>query len=198
LALCLGGAAAGAQQFEPRPGLAAVGSDATGVFVIGGMDIGETEVTLLAFVHNGRILQVHSRRAGAWLAKRSGSTGGKAIAPTSFDELGAIALGFDTDVRCLPESIRRDFARAADIVPPAERTGCTEREPHLGGSRPLPVSAAPAVRSVAGNCGSINCRTVYAHPSTNNESFRIKLGLEQAVWGFEGYGIVAVWGIPDG
>jgi hypothetical protein len=158
-----------AQQFEPRLGLAALDSGATGVFEIGAVDIGQVEAVLRALVHNGKILQVHSKRAGTWLAKRNGSTGGKLIAPTILDELATIAGGLDTNVRCQPAAVRAEFARVAGVVLFDAGASC---RPGDSFQRQRPDAASQT-------------------------AFQIKVEREQSTWTFEGYGIVAIWNIPE-
>lgn len=169
-----------AQQFEPRPGLEALASSATGVFEIGAVDIGPVEAVLRALVHNGQILQIHSRRADEWLAKRSGSAGGKSIAPTTLDELTHIAGGLDTNVRCESSIVRAEFARAADVVLLAGASDCR---------------VAPAARRI--DCNAISCSVSYRN-AAQPTGFRIKVDPERATWFFEGYGIVAIWALPEG
>ena len=162
-------ASAQVQQFEPRIGLQALENGATGVFEIGAVDIDQVEAVLRALVHNGQILQVHSKRAGTWLAKRNGSTGGKLIAPTALDELAMIAGGLDINVRCQPASIRAEFARAAGVVLFDAGASCQ------------PGDSIQRQRHVASSKGA----------------FQIKVEREQSTWAFEGYGIVAIWSIPE-
>ncbi|MCM2310566.1 MAG: hypothetical protein NDI84_04105 [Steroidobacteraceae bacterium] len=183
-----------AQQFEPRPGLQALGSGATGVFEIGAVDIGRAETVLRALVHNGQILQVHGRRADEWLAKRNGSVGGKTISPTTLDELVHIAGGLDTDVRCGSSTVRADFARAADVVLLEGTTECRRATD--------PSTANPKGRSPAAvdgrriDCSAISC-SVSQRDATAPTRFQIKVDPGRATWGFEGYGIVAIWSLPD-
>lgn len=185
---------AGAQQFEPRPGIEALASGATGVFEIGAVDIGQVEAVLRALVHNGQILQVHSRQAGAWLAKRSGSAGGKPVSPTTLDELAHVAGGLDTDVRCESAALRADFARAADVVLLAAGAGCA---PGAKAPSASPVRSQPAAgegRRV--DCGTADCRVLYRH-TLPAAGFQIRFDPERLTWSFEGYGIVAVWSVPE-
>jgi hypothetical protein len=183
-----------AQQFEPRPGLEALASGATGVFEIGAVDIGQVEAVLRALVHNGQILQVHSRQAGEWLAKRSGSVGGKSIAPTTLDELAHVAGGLDTDVRCVPATVRADFVRAADIVLLAAGDYCKRRASVAPEDR---APGAPATNAAGRiDCGAASCRVQY-QAATPTAGFQIKFEPKQSTWTFEGYGIVAIWSIPE-
>ena len=184
-----------AQQFEPRPGLQALASGATGVLEIGAVDIGQVEVVLRALVHNGQVLQVHSLRGGEWLAKRSGSLGGKTLAPTTLDALAHVAGGIDIDVRCQPPAVRAEFARAADVLPPAGSIDCSRA------ATPQPPGrighAAGAADPPPVDCGAIGCRVLYRH-ATASAAFQIRFDPQRSIWGFEGYGIVAIWTIPDG
>jgi hypothetical protein len=183
------------QQFEPRPGLAALASGATGVFEIGAVDIGQSEAVLRALVHNGQILQVHSRQAGQWLAKRGNSVGGKSLGPTTLDELTQIAGGLDVDVRCESSSVRAEFSRAADVVLLGASTDCRPRtEPSSVDRSPHPstVGESPGI-----DCGTTGCRVLYRHV-LKTAGFQISFNPERLTWGFEGYGIIAVWSVPDG
>lgn len=183
-----------AQQFEPRPGLQALGSGATGVFEIGAVDIGRAETVLRALVHNGQILQVHGRRADEWLAKRSGSAGGKSMAPTTLDELAHVAGGMDTDVRCASPTVRAEFARAADVV---LLEGAPECRRAADPSTVNPKGRSPAaVDTRRIDCSAISC-SVSPGNATAPTGFQIKVDPERATWGFEGYGIVAIWSLPD-
>lgn len=157
-----------AQRFEPRPGLEALDTGATGVFEIGAVDIDQVEAVLRALVHNGQILQVHSKRAGTWLAKRNGSMGGKPIAPTTLDELAVIAGGLDTNVRCQPAAVRAQFARVAGVV----------------------------LLDAGASCQGDSVQR-QRHVAASNTAFQIKVDREQSTWAFQGYGIVAIWNIPE-
>ena len=163
------GSPAHAQQFEPRAGLEALDAGATGVFEIGAVDMDQVEAVLHALVHNGQILQVHSKRAGTWLAKRNGSMGGKPIMPTTLDELAVIAGGLDTNVRCQPAAVRAQFARVAGVVLLDAGTACQ------------PGDSLQRQRHVA----------------SSKTAFQIKVDREQSTWAFQGYGIVAIWNIPE-
>lgn len=184
-----------ALQFEPRAGLQALAAGATGIFEIGAADIGQVEVVLRALVHNGQVLQVHSLRDGKWLAKRSGSLGGKAIAPTALDELAHVAGGLDTDVRCRPSAVRTEFARVAGVVPPPPRADCGNRAQPPATSRARP--AVPVANPGQTDCGAIGCRVVYRY-AIATAAFQIEVDPERSIWGFTGYGIVAIWTIPEG
>jgi len=156
--------AAGEPLFEPGPGLRSLDSAATGVFELGSVRFGKESGRLQALVHHGRVLQVHCRYDGRWLAKRGGSSGGKAIAPTKFDELSAIAGGLNQDVRRAPAATRESFARAAGLV---------FFDDAVTTSRPLPASRI------------------------SSELFVVSSDPENGRWSFEGYGIVAIWPLPQ-
>ena len=158
-----------AQQFEPRPGLEALDTGATGIFEIGAVDIDQVEAVLRALVHNGQILQVHSKRAGTWLAKRYGSMGGKSITPTTLDELTVIAGGLDTNVRCQPAAVRAQFARVAGVV----------------------------LFDAGASCQPGDSLQRQRHVAASKTAFQIKVDREQSTWAFQGYGIVAIWNIPE-
>ncbi len=183
-----------AQQFEARPGLQALATNATGVFEIGAVGLGQIETVLRALVHNGQILQVHSRHGGQWLAKRSGSVGGKAITPTRLDALAQIAGGLDVDVRCASPDVRASFARAADIVLLADPADCRARANSASTESGQSGSIVAGTTRIA--CHAGGCRVLHGS-GTPPAGFQVRINPGPATWGFEGYGIVAVWTIPD-
>jgi hypothetical protein len=180
-----------AQQFEPRPGIDALSSGATGVFEIGAVDIDRLPAVLRALVHNGQLLQVHSKRTETWLAKRSGSLGGKSVAPTALDELAVIAGGVDTDVRCQPAAIRAEFARVAGVVMAVDGTSC----PVANASPRATRATRPPTAGT--DCSANGCRIFRQDSATRTTAFTIEIERESATWRFVGYGIIAVWGIPE-
>ena len=189
---------ADAQQFGPGPRLGALEAGATGVFELGTVSFGRSQVDLRALVHNGQVLEVHSRHRDRWLAKRSGSVGGKAIVPTKLDELAAIAGGLNVDVRRSPSRVQKEFGRAAGLVA-------------LGGGEPVAGRAvldalgvwissglsAAITPAAATDCGPIGCRVFHRHGESQPAGFRLSVDDRREIWGFEGYGIVAIWSIPD-
>jgi hypothetical protein len=190
-----GALAAGEPQFQPGPGLGSLDSGATGVYELGSVRFGKESGRLQALVHHGRVLQVHCRHDGRWLAKRNGSSGGKAIAPTKFDELSVIAGGLNQDIRQAPAAVRESFARAAGLVvldanTPEPRPSAKVRAPAL--ARFQLVSAANA-----STCGAIGCRVIHRHDTAGAERFVVSADPENGRWGFEGYGIVAIWPVPQ-
>lgn len=189
-------AEASAQHFEPGPGLHLLGAGATGVLDLGVVRFGDATVVLRALAHNGQVLQVHGRLGGTWLAKRSGSMGGKLLAPTTLDRLVALS-GSDADVRCSARAVREEFARVAAIVLLDSSNGC--------GSGPretrAPAAASPGHDAIspdqpAHGCGPIGCRLIYQY-GRGPDSITIRLDQGRQLWGFEGNGIVAIWGVPD-
>lgn len=58
------------------------------------------------------------------------------------------------------------------------------------------VGNSPATRN--GGCGPIGCGVLFHHAVGNRTAFTIRVAPERLLWGFEGYGIVAIWAIPDG
>ena len=187
--------AAGEPQFQPGPGLGSLDSGATGVYELGSVRFGKESGRLQALVHHGRVLQVHCRHDERWLAKRGGSSGGKAIAPTKFDELSVIAGGLNQDIRQAPAAVRESFARAAGLVlldantPPPKPS--TDRRAKAGPRFQL-ISAANA-----STCGAIGCRVIHRHDTAGAERFVLSADPENGRWGFEGYGIVAIWPMPQ-
>lgn len=185
-----------AQHFEPGPGLVLLDSRATGVFDLGVVRFGNEFVVLRALAQDGRVLQVHGRQGPYWLAKRRGSAGGKPLIPTTLDTLVALG-GSNTDVRCSAEGTRQLFARTAGIVllvPPGSCSGAmrswqasTTEAPTLGVARPGSAST---------DCGPIGCRVLYRYGQVP-DGFSIHVNQSRQVWGFQGNGIVAIWGVPD-
>lgn len=188
---------ASVQQFQPRPGIEALANGATGVFELGAVDFGGAPAVIRALVHNGQVLQVHSKHGNAWLAKRSGSIGGKAIVATKLDELAAIAGGIDNDVRLQAPAIRQQFARAADVTI-LGATGASRWTPTAAVARGL-GAALDAVTSTAraADCMAIGCRVLYRHAAGGGAVFQVTLANDRSAWSFEGYGIVAIWLVPE-
>lgn len=187
--------AASEPRFQPGLGLASLDSGATGVYELGTVQFGNESGRLQALVHHGRVLQVHCRHDDRWLAKRSGSTGGKAVAPTKFDELATIAGGLNRDVRRAPAMARASFARAAGLVffgdgSTADGPSAASRNPRRWQPRLVPTAQASS-------CGSIGCRAIYRHGAAGAERFIVASDTENGLWGFEGYGIVAIWPMPQ-
>jgi len=118
VAAAFAGTAATADEarFRAGPGAASLPSGATGLYELGTVGLGHGSAQVRALVHHGRILQVHALHDGRWLAKRSGSSGGKTAAPPKFDELAAIAGGINVDLRDLPAPARERFIEAAGLV----------------------------------------------------------------------------------
>lgn len=187
--------ASGEPLFQPGRGLTSLDSGATGVYELGSVRFGKESGRLQALVHHGRVLQVHCRHDDRWLAKRGGSSGGKAIAPTKLDELSAIAGGLNQDIRQAPAAVRESFARAAGLVlldtdTSAPRPSTDRRVP--AGSRFQLVATANA-----STCGAIGCRVIHRHDTAGAERFVVSADPENGRWGFEGYGIVAIWPVPQ-
>ena len=190
-----GALAAGEPQFQPGPGITSLDSGATGVYELGSVRFGKESGRLQVLVHHGRVLQVHCRHDDRWLAKRGGSSGGKAIAPTKLDELSAIAGGLNQDIRQAPAAVRASFARAAGLVlldtnTPAPRPNADARAP----ARPRFQLVSTANAST---CGAIGCRVIHRHDTAGAERFVVSADPENGSWGFEGYGIVAIWPVPQ-
>ena len=122
--------------------------------------------------------------------------GGKLLAPTTLDRLVALS-GSDADVRCSARAVREEFARVAAIVLLDSSNGC--------GSGPretrAPAAASPGHDAIspdqpAHGCGPIGCRLIYQY-GRGPDSITIRLDQGRQLWGFEGNGIVAIWGVPD-
>jgi hypothetical protein len=186
-----------AQQFQPGAGLGSLDSGATGVYELGAVSFGRSQVDLRALVHNGQVLEVHGRHRDRWLAKRSGSVGGKAIAPIKLDELAAIAGGLNVDVRRSSSKVQQNFRRAAGLV------ALAGGEPVAGPAVPDAIRAwiasglsAAISPAAASDCGAIGCRVFHRHGVSQFAGFRLSVDEGREAWGFEGYGIVAIWAIP--
>jgi hypothetical protein len=54
--------------------------------------------------------------------------------------------------------------------------------------------AASGARKV--DCSSVDCRVLYRH-TLPAAGFQIRFDPERLTWSFEGYGIVAIWSIPE-
>lgn len=187
--------AAAAQVFKPSPGLAGLESGATGIYELGTVTLANASVGLRALLHNGQVLQVHSRHDGRWLARRSGSMGGKAVAPTKFDELAAIAGGLNIDVRGGQLGMQQQFARTAGLVL-LQPTGNTAQSPPTGQPGPA-LGNGKTTRKVATECAPASCRVIANHDRSGATGFTIALDNAASVWSFTGYGIVAVWPVPQ-
>ena len=194
-AIATGALAASGPEFRPGPGLASLDSGATGVYELGSVHFGGESGRVQALVHHGRVLQVHCRHDGRWLAKRSGSSGGKAIAPTKFDELSVIAGGLNQDIRRAPAAVRESFARAAGLV--LLDTNAPAPAPNASARAPVDVRFQLVATAAASTCGPIGCRVIHRHDTSGAESFVVSVDPENGRWGFEGYGIVAIWPVPQ-
>lgn len=185
-----------AQHFEPGPGLALLDSGATGIFDLGVIRFNDEFVVLRALAQDGRVLQVHGRQGPYWLAKRRGSAGGRPLIPTDLDTLVALG-GRDTDVRCSAAATRQSFARTAGIVLLASPGDCSDTAHHwrTSATQALPLGA---VRSgtESNDCGPIGCRILYRYGQVP-DGFSIRVSEGRRIWGFEGNGIVAIWGVPE-
>lgn len=174
LLFLLSAAVGHADAFRAGPGIQALDDRATGVYALGWVSFGGSAIQLQALLQNGEVLQVQGRRGSTWLAKRSGSHGGKPLPPTRFDELAAIS-GLNTDIRHAAISIQQQFSRSAGIEPPA--------------------APPPSAQANAG-CAITPCRTLHEQFATPSGGFRINVSDDRNVWSFEGFGIVAIWAVP--
>jgi hypothetical protein len=182
------------ERFSPAPGLAVLDASVTGVYLLGTVRFGATDADIVALVHGGQVLDVHSRHRGRWLAKRAGSAGGKGLAPPRFDQLASIAGGIDMDVRALPGPVQEKFAATAGVVilglpsiGTPDRAGTPYND--TGSGRPGVASGQ--------DCAPIDCQLLYQHPGRHGPRFKVSLDSAQGTWRFEGYGIVAVWSAPE-
>jgi hypothetical protein len=185
---------ANAFEFRPDAGAASLDSRATGIFDLGELRSGRHSARVRALVHHGRVLQVHGRLEGRWLAKSSGSSGGKSMSPSKFDELVAIAGGVNRDVRQASADVRRSFSTAAELMPIVGMTAFRVR----GGEPDYSYLAAfwPVATASAADCGALGCEALYRYESRQSEGFRIAVDVSSGHWGFQGFGIVAIWALP--
>lgn len=51
--------------------------------------------------------------------------------------------------------------------------------------------------AAAAECGAIGCRLIHRHGEPQSAGFRLSVDDGRDAWGFEGYGIVAIWAIPE-
>lgn len=189
LALAAANAAA-ADLFRTGPGVSGIEAGVTGIYELGTVTLANTTVGLRALLQNGQVLQVQSRHEGRWLARRSGSAGGKLIAPTSFDALTAITGGVNVDVRQMPPAKRQQFAATAGLVVLGDvPAGNQALQP---GARAATTQTGSSVAQCAGR----TCR-VSVRRGGGATSFLVELDDENSTWSFTGYGIVAIWPIPQ-
>jgi hypothetical protein len=168
----------------------------TGIYLLGRAHLPGDPIEVYALLHNGEILQVHARLRGSWLAKRHGSSGGKDLAPSRFDELMAIAGGADRDVRAQGARVHADFARVGGLLRLDPGRPATEgRAFKRPGART--TGLALIERAHASDCGVIGCVELYRRAASDGRGFVIRIGVDRSTWSFEGYGIVSVWGVPS-
>lgn len=175
-----------AQLFRAGPGLAGIESSATGIYELGTVTLANASVGLRALLHNGQVLQVQCRHDGHWLARRSGSVGGKPVAPTGFDALAAIAGGMNANVRHMSPAKQQQFASTAGLVVLAAPEGSPSVQP----SRPQ------GPRTATTKCVATACRITVSRGEVASE-FTIALDDDASIWSFSGYGIVAIWPVPQ-
>jgi hypothetical protein len=185
---------ANAFEFRLDAGAASLDSRATGIFDLGELRSGQRSARVRALVHHGRVLQVHGRLEGRWLAKTSGSSGGKPMSPSKFDELVAIAGGVNRDVRQASADVRRSFSTAAELMPIARTSAA--RVNGVASEDWFVLGISPVSTASAADCGALGCEALYQHESHHSEGFRIAVDASSGHWGFQGFGIVAIWALP--
>jgi len=176
--------------FQAGPGLAGIEDSATGIYELGTVTFANTKVGLRALLHNGQVLQVQSRHENRWLAQRSGSVGGKSVAPTSFDALAAITGGMNVDVRQMQPQKQQQFASTAGLV---------VLQAPLGSSLSGQQAALPAPqqsRGAVAKCAATTCQITVSRGGAAT-GFTIALDAAASIWSFTGYGIVAIWPVPQ-
>ena len=62
-------------------------------------------------------------------------------------------------------------------------------------TQPPGAHSAPQARKT--DCDANGCRVLHRNATAPTIAFKIELERAQATWRFEGYGIVAIWGIPE-
>ncbi len=189
-------AVAETDRFVPTAALGAANERATGIYLLGRAYLPGDPVELYALLHNGDVLQVHARLRGSWLAKRHGSSGGKELAPSRFDELMAIAGGPDRDVRAQGAKVHADFARVGGLLRLEPGSAAAEGRSVKGpGTRTTRLALIEQAH--ASDCGEIGCVELYRRAAGDGRGFVIRVGVDRSTWSFEGYGIVSVWGVPS-
>jgi hypothetical protein len=121
--------------------------------------------------------------------------GGKAVAPTKFDELTAIAGGLNLDVRRMQPDTQQQFARTAGLVV-LESMANTSKSPPAAQQGPAPGTGG-STRKVAMECAQAGCRVTVNLDRSGSTSFHIALDDAASIWSFTGYGIVALWPVPQ-
>jgi hypothetical protein len=179
-----------AELFRAGPGVAGIETGATGIYELGTVTLANTTVGLRALLQNGQVLQVQSRHADRWLARRSGSVGGKLIAPTSFDVLTAITGGVNVDVRQMQPEKRQQFAATAGLVVLDDGVGSSQSP------RSAARTSTARSGSAVAHCAVSSCR-ISVSRGGNATIFSIALDDAAATWSFTGYGIVAIWPVPQ-
>jgi hypothetical protein len=183
-------------RFEPAAAAAGTGGRVTGIYLLGRAYLPGDPVEVYALLHNGEVLQVHARLSGHWLAKRYGSSGGKQLAPSRFDELMAIAGGADRDVRALGAKVHADFARVGGLLR-LDATGPGAEGHALKGPATRIIGLTLIERANASECGEIGCVELFRRAAGDGRGFVVRIGVDRSTWSFEGYGIVSVWGVPS-
>jgi hypothetical protein len=189
-------AIAESDRFEPSAVSAGTGVRATGIFLLGRAYLPGDPVEVYALLHNGEVLQVHARQRGRWLAKRHGSSGGKQLAPSRFDELMAIAGGADRDVRAQGAKVHADFARVGGLLR-LDSNGSAAEGHAVKGPATRSTGLVLIEQAHASDCGAIGCVELYRRAAGDGRGYVIRIGVDRATWSFEGYGIVSVWGVPS-
>ncbi|MGL6222914.1 MAG: hypothetical protein ACRC6L_04950 [Steroidobacteraceae bacterium] len=182
--------ATAAPLFLAGPGLVGIESGATGIYELGTVTLANATVGLRALLHNGQVLQVQSRHEGRWLARRSGSVGGKPITPTSFDALAAITGGMNVDVRQMQPQKQRQFASTAGLVVLQSPPGSS-----LAGQQAA-LAAPQQSRGAVAKCAATTCQITVSRGGAAT-GFTIALDDAASTWSFTGYGIVAIWPVPQ-
>jgi len=176
--------------FQAGLGLAGIESSATGIYELGTVNLANAAVGLRALLHNGQVLQVQSRHDGRWLARRSGSVGGKPVAPTSFDALAEITGGMNVDVRGMPPHKQQQFASTAGLV--VLQAPTSSSLPGQQAALPAPQQSRGAVAK----CAATTCQITVSRGGAAT-GFTIALDAAASIWSFTGYGIVAIWPVPQ-
>jgi hypothetical protein len=190
-------AVAEADRFESTAQSSTATARATGIFLLGRAYLPDDPVEVYALLHNGDILQVHARLGGRWLAKRHGSSGGKELAPSRFDELMAIAGGANRDVRAQGGKVHADFARVGGLLRLEQGRAAAAGRGVVNGQDSRKTLPSLIETAQASDCGEIGCVEIFRLAVDEGRGFVIRIGVDRSTWSFTGYGIVSVWGVPS-
>jgi hypothetical protein len=183
----------------------------TGVYVLGTTTLSGRSATTYGLIRDGRVLDVASKSGTAWLAKRPGSTGGLGLSGAKFDQLIAIG-GVNGNVEAQGAAKLNSFLQTAGLagssggggvvtepIPkciPTATNPCTRpitRVPSRAAAPLLAVLEALVPSVAARDCGPIGCVMYFSFGEISPFRFRFEYNEQGGYWGFNGFGIVAIW-----